>query len=40
MVIVEVTMVDPPAVFIAVLVFSPSFELPPDECPQLVERGF
>jgi hypothetical protein len=38
MVIVEVTMKDPPAVFVTVLVFRPSPELPPDECFQPVEN--
>ena len=37
MVVVEITVKDPPAVFISVLVFCPPFELPPDECPQPVE---
>jgi len=31
MIDVEITVIDPPAVFIPVLVFCPPFELPPDE---------
>jgi hypothetical protein len=38
MVIVEVTMKDPPAFFVTVLVVRPSPELPPDECFQPVEN--
>ena len=38
MAVVEVTMKNPPAVFISMLVFSPSFKLPIDECPQPVEN--
>jgi hypothetical protein len=38
MIVAEVAMVYPPAVFVTVLVFSPPFELPPDECSQPVEN--
>jgi len=38
MVVVEVAMVNPPAVFVAMLVFSPSPELPPNEGCQPVEN--
>jgi len=34
---VKVTMKNPPAVFIAVLVFGPSLKLPIDECSQACE---
>ena len=38
MIVVEVAMVYPSAVFVSVLVFSPSPELPPDGCCQPVEN--
>jgi hypothetical protein len=38
MIVQEVTMEYPPSVFVSVLVFSPSSELPPDEGCQPVEN--
>ena len=39
MIVAEVAMIDPPAVFVTVLVFSPPPELPKDECCQSVENA-
>jgi hypothetical protein len=40
MIVMEVTMKDPPAVFVAVLVFCPSFKLFPDKCSHFRKRPF
>ena len=39
MIVAEVAMIDPPAVFVTVLVFRPPPELPKDECCQSVENA-
>jgi hypothetical protein len=39
-IVLKVAIINPPTVFIPVLVFSPSFKLPENECPQTRESPF